>query len=191
MTDSTKNKGGCKRDRLVASAADLLHQQGASATTLAGVAHAAGVPPGNMYYYFKTKDDLVRAVIDTRATQIQAMFAVLDALPGPADRLKAMVQSWTDIQDLIAHHGCPIGSLAAELATRTDGLADHAADLIERFIGWEQRQFQQMGREGDRDLAITLLARIQGAALLTSSLHDPQIMTGQAQHIKDWIDSLT
>lgn len=118
------------------------------------------------------------------------MFTALDSLPAPADRLKALVQSWTDVRELIAHHGCPVGSLAAELSNRTDRLAAHAAALIEHFIDWERRQFQQMGRSDDRDLAITLLARIQGAALLTSSLGDPQIMTSQAQHIQDWIDSL-
>ena len=64
MTDSSVHDRGGKRERLVASAGDLLHRQGVMATTLAQVAEAADVPPGNVYYYFKTKDDLVRAVID-------------------------------------------------------------------------------------------------------------------------------
>src|SRR5436189_282717 len=38
MTDSTATVRGGKRHRLIASAADLLHRQGASATTLAQVA---------------------------------------------------------------------------------------------------------------------------------------------------------
>ena len=34
---------------------------------------AGDVPPGNVYYYVKTKDDLIRAVIDARTEQVRAM----------------------------------------------------------------------------------------------------------------------
>jgi len=78
MTDSTAPVRGGKRERLVASAGDLLHRQGAFATTLVQVAEAAGVPPGNVYYYFKTKDDLIRAVIEARTEQVRAIGAVED-----------------------------------------------------------------------------------------------------------------
>jgi TetR/AcrR family transcriptional regulator, transcriptional repressor for nem operon len=190
MTNSTALGRSHKRELLVTSATDLMHRHGVLATTLADVAQASGVPLGGVYYYFKTKDDLIRAVLDTRATQIQAMVNNLDALPTPATRLKALVHSWAQTPEVINRHGCPVGSLAAELDKREDGLATEAANLIELILGWAQRQFQQMGRPDDRDLAITLFARVQGAALLTMALRDPQIMTSQARHIQDWIDSL-
>src|SRR6266480_4478093 len=90
MTDSSVHERGGKRERLVASASELLHRQGVAATTLAQVAEAADVPAGNVYYYFKTKDDLVRAVIDARAEQVRAMFHFLETRPGPAERVKAL-----------------------------------------------------------------------------------------------------
>ena len=49
-----------KRQRLVEGARLVLHQQGVEKTTLADIAQAADVPVGNVYYYFKTKDELVR-----------------------------------------------------------------------------------------------------------------------------------
>jgi TetR/AcrR family transcriptional regulator, transcriptional repressor for nem operon len=67
MTDSDEGERGGKRERLVSAAADLLHRQGVQATTLQQIAGAAHIPPGIVYYYFKTRDDLVRAVVDTRA----------------------------------------------------------------------------------------------------------------------------
>jgi hypothetical protein len=56
-----------KRERLVAAAKQMLHEHGVERTTLADIAAAADVPLGNVYNYFKTKDALVAAVIDTSA----------------------------------------------------------------------------------------------------------------------------
>src|ERR687887_394281 len=62
MTNSVTRTAG-KRDRLVESATALFHEQGVQRTTLAEVAERAEVPLGNVYYYFKTKDELVGAVL--------------------------------------------------------------------------------------------------------------------------------
>jgi AcrR family transcriptional regulator len=95
MIDSSAHDRGGKRERLVVAAAgDLLHRQGVAATTLAQVADAAEVPPGNVYYYFKTKDDLVRAVIESRTEQAAAMLGSLQARRSPAARLKALAHQW-------------------------------------------------------------------------------------------------
>ena len=45
---------------LLEAANKLVHQQGFNQTTLADIAKAAQVPLGNVYYYFKTKEDIVR-----------------------------------------------------------------------------------------------------------------------------------
>ena len=59
-----------KRERLIAAAAQLVHQQGIERTTLADIAKAADVPAGNVYYYFKTKDEVIAAVIEAHAQEI-------------------------------------------------------------------------------------------------------------------------
>jgi len=48
-----------KRARLVDGACRAFYEQGVEHTTLADIARIADVPLGNVYYYFKTKDDLV------------------------------------------------------------------------------------------------------------------------------------
>src|SRR5689334_20887330 len=95
MTDSElsaprRRAGAAKRERLVASAAELLHHNGAGATSLADIAQHADVPLGNVYYYFRTKDDLVRAVLAAQVEQVDAMIDGFAGLAGPADRLKAL-----------------------------------------------------------------------------------------------------
>jgi AcrR family transcriptional regulator len=190
MTDSKIQGRRGKRERLVEAAGDLLHRQGVLATTLAQVAEAAVVPPGNVYYYFKTKDDLVRAVIDARADQVHAMLGSLQSRRSPGARLKALTQQWFEMRDLVARYGCPFGTLAAELDRREDGLDREAAKPIGVILDWAEDQFRQLGRRDARDLAVNLFAGIQGAALLANAFRDPDLMTGQVRHLERWIDSL-
>ena len=98
MTNSPDESGKApqqppgKRHRLVAAASQLLHQQGAEATTLADIAEAADVPVGNVYYYFKTKDDIIAAVIQAHVQQSKAALAAIDECHrSPKSRLKALV----------------------------------------------------------------------------------------------------
>jgi TetR/AcrR family transcriptional repressor of nem operon len=190
MTDSTVPDRAGKRERLVAGAGDLLHRQGVSATTLAHVAAAAEVPLGNVYYYFKTKDDLVRAVIDARTDQVRAMLAALQVRRSPGARVKALAHNWVEMRELVARYGCPFGTLAAELDRRDDGLDQEAAKPIELILDWAEDQFRQMGRRDARELAIAFFAGVQGAALLANALRDPHIVTGHVRHLERWIDSL-
>jgi TetR/AcrR family transcriptional regulator, transcriptional repressor for nem operon len=189
MTDSVAVGTGGKRERLVASAGDLLHRHGMAGTTIADVAAAAGVPPGNVYYYFKTKDDLLRAVIAARVEQVHALLATIDRRRDPAARLKALAHNWVQMRDLVARHGCPLGSLAAELDRRDDGLDVQAAQPLDLILAWAQEQFRQLGRPDPRDLAITLLARVQGAAGLANAFRDPQLLTDQIRLLGRWIDA--
>jgi TetR/AcrR family transcriptional repressor of nem operon len=53
-----------KRERPVFSAIEQFHQNGYARTSLVDVAKAADLSAGNIFYYFKAKDDLARAVID-------------------------------------------------------------------------------------------------------------------------------
>ena len=191
MTDSNVHDRGGKRARLIASAGDLLHRQGLQATTLAQVAETADVPSGNVYYYFKSKDDLVRAVIDARVEQVHALLGSLQTRRSPAARLKALAHQWVEMQDLVARYGCPFGTLAAELDRREDGLDREAAKPIALILDWAEDQFRQMGRRDARELAVTLFAGVQGAALLANAFRDPHVLTSQVRFLERWIDGLS
>jgi TetR/AcrR family transcriptional repressor of nem operon len=190
MTDSTTEERTGKRERLIASAADLIHRQGVERTTLAEIAQAADVPPGNVYYYFKTKDDLVRGVIESREGNLQALLASFERRSSPAARLKALAHNWADAAELVAEHGCPIGTLCTDLSKQPEGLDRDAAQLFELLIDWAQDQFRAMGRRDARDLAITLLAGVQGASQLANAFKDPKLMTREVRRLERWVDSL-
>jgi AcrR family transcriptional regulator len=190
VPDSATQKRPGKRERLVASAGELLHQRGADGPTLAEIAQAADVPPGNVYYYFKTRDELVRAVIEARADEIRALLGSLESRSTPRLRLKAMARSWTDMADLVVAFGCPIGTLASDLSRREDGIGAEASGLIALMIDWAAGQFRAMGRRDARDLATTLLAGVQGAAMLANALQDPKLLMRETRRIERWIDDV-
>jgi len=192
MTDLERRPRADKRRRLVDSACELLHQQGVAGTTLADVATAADVVVGNIYYYFKTKDDLVQAVIEAHADAIRTALAAFDRDPDPRARLKAFARGLAAGGDYTARYGCPHGTLCSELGKREDGPGRTSATLMSLFVDWAQQQFQLLGKDEReaRELAVTLVSVFQGASLLANTFRDPALMAGQARQLEHWVDTV-
>jgi AcrR family transcriptional regulator len=167
-----------------------LHQQGVERTTLADIAKAADVPPGNVYYYFKTKDDVIAAVIEAHVEVIKTTLAAIDARhPSPKGRLKAFMREFAAQSEIVAQYGCPLGSLCSELDKRPPESAP-GAELMRLPIGWAEEQFRALGRRDAHDLAIELLAAYEGTALLANTLRDPSVLSRAARRLDRRIDAL-
>jgi TetR/AcrR family transcriptional repressor of nem operon len=191
MTDSAVQDAPVgKRERLVAAARRVFHEQGVERTTLADIAQAADVPVGNVYYYFKTKDQLVEAAIKAHGECFRTTLAALDRHRTPQARLKGLIRDLMDQSELAARYGCPIGSLACELDKRADGLDRAAAEVIGILADWAEQQFRSMGRADARDLAIALIASYQGISLITNTFREPELMVREGRRLERWIDSL-
>jgi TetR/AcrR family transcriptional repressor of nem operon len=196
MTDSTVETPAAprrpgKRERLVGAAMQLLHRQGAERTTLAQIAKVADVPPGNVYYYFKTKDDVIAAAIESHARQVGTVLAAIDARHrSPKSRLKALVREFASQRESIAQYGCPLGSLCSELHKRTGEASLDAAELLRVPVRWAEEQFRSLGRHDAHDLALDLIAAYEGSALLANTMRDPGILSGAAHRLGHWIDTL-
>jgi TetR/AcrR family transcriptional regulator, transcriptional repressor for nem operon len=189
MTPSS-TRGRDKRQRLVEGARRLVYQQGLERTTLADVAQVADVPPGNVYYYFKTKDELVDAAIDAHVHEIETMLASLERHRTPRTRLKALIRAFIEQRDLAAERGCPHGSLCQELDKRDDELQQAARPLIDVPLRWAENQFSLMGRRDAHDLAVALISAYQGVSLLANTLREPDLMLREGRRLERWIDSL-
>jgi TetR/AcrR family transcriptional repressor of nem operon len=192
MTDSLApaQRALGKRERLIAAARGTIYRQGIEKTTLADIAAAAGVPLGNVYYYFKTKQDIVEAVVESHLVEARQMLTALeDAYDSPRDRLKALFGALTQQADQIARYGCPHGTLCLELDKRADA-PDLAARLMREPVDWAQHQFAALGCPDADALAIEVIARYQGAALLSSTFRDPALMTREAARVAAWLDTL-
>jgi TetR/AcrR family transcriptional repressor of nem operon len=179
-----------KRERLVAAAAQVLYEHGVEKSALADIAAAADVPLGNVYYYFKTKDALVSAVIEDYRQTFGELREQLSQGEEPVDRLKAMLQALTERRERLAAYGCRIGSLSCELSKRDDELRGEVASIMAGLIDWAEIQFRAMGRDDARELATALIAAYEGIALLAAALRDPGLISTEISRLSCWIDSL-
>ncbi|MFR9779575.1 TetR/AcrR family transcriptional regulator [Micromonospora sp. MS34] len=170
-------RGARTRERIIEVTATLVFRQGAAGTSLDEVMAEAAVSKSQLYHYFADKDDLLRAVIDRQTSRIlEAQRAELDDL----DSIEGL-RRWRDL--VVATQeaagwigGCPLGSLANELADRnenTRGVLDSS------FGRWEARLADglaamradgQLVSEADpAALAEALIAALQGGLLLAKT----------------------
>jgi TetR/AcrR family transcriptional repressor of nem operon len=177
-----------KRTRLVAAAADLFLKRGCVGTTLAEIAAHSGVPLGNVYYYFQSKRSLAEAVVEYRLFQLRGWLDEANLCDRPEARIRRFLQLILRDNEEIALHGCPFGTLSAELQKHDPSLREVANVLITEQLEWMTAQFRELGKgRRARDLAAAFLARTQGAAVLAHALGDPLIIRRAVQSLDEWI----
>ncbi len=180
----------------MAAARELIYRRGIAGTSLADIAKAGDVPVGNVYYYFKTKDDIVHAVVQLYEDQLRDTLAELERRHRtPKARLKALVGVFAEwaaaaVAEHGAQYGCPHGTLSSELAKQADGPDPLAGALIRLPLDWAEQQFRALGRRDAHELAVELIAGYQGSAVLTSTLGRPEVMTRQVRRLQRWVDGL-
>jgi TetR/AcrR family transcriptional repressor of nem operon len=191
-------KGRATRSRIVDAASGLVFEQGVAVTTLDQVGEAAGVGKSQLYHYFANKAALVRAVIERQTAMVlaaqQPLLSSLDSWEG--------WQRWRDgIVEMQrragCRGGCPIGSLASELAD-SDGEARLAlADGFDRWAALLRGGIVSLQEHGlirtDADVAslsVATLASLQGGLLLCQAQHDvaplEMALDAALAHLRSW-----
>src|SRR5690348_5731862 len=94
------------RTRLLQAAEKTTYRYGFGNTAIADVAKEAGIPLGNVYYYFKTKDEIGDAIVELRASRFRKLLQEFDKA-GPKERLCAFVQIKIKNREEVARSGCP------------------------------------------------------------------------------------
>jgi AcrR family transcriptional regulator len=173
-------RGRASRERIVERAAELFAERGVAGTSLDEVLAAAGAGKSQLYHYFRGRDELVEAAVGLRCAQVLAgltqALGTVASLAGLEQALAGFVAGF----EQMGLPGCPIGSLAAEVAERNEGARLQAAAA---FDAWEQLFAGALERMRDRGelradaspalLATALLAGIEGGMVLSQTRKDP------------------
>src|SRR5262245_50044496 len=105
------------RDQIVAAADRLFYRHGYEHTSFADIAAAVRISRGNFYYHFRTKDEILDAVIEARLAGTRAMLAQWEiAGKTPIERIRSFIHILIANQADIQRYGCPVGTLTSELA---------------------------------------------------------------------------
>ncbi|WP_404401252.1 TetR/AcrR family transcriptional regulator [Pelagibacterium halotolerans] len=185
--------GKATRAQIVKEADRLFYEQGFEHTSFSDIADVVGISRGNFYYHFKTKDEILDAVIALRVANTQKMLQTWEQEGAhPADRIRSFIRILVTNRTKIMRYGCPVGTLCAELAKLDHAMQDNAAGLFTLFRTWLVRQFEALGRPEDADrLAMHLLARSQGIAALANAFHDEDFIEREVEAMCGWLAGYT
>jgi len=184
-------KGENNRTRIIEAADQLFYKHGYNQTSFSDIADITGIPRGNFYYYFKTKDDILAAVVEARIKQYQEALASCDtATDKPGERLHAFIDMMAGSVDSLVDTGCPIGSLCVELAKDTEALQSKSREVFVLLRDWMSRQFEEIGLADANDKAMDLLSRMQGIAVMACAFKDGAYLHRSVGDLKSWINSL-
>ncbi len=170
------------RERLVRAAKTLLWERGFAATSPRAILDTAGVGQGSLYHHFSGKSEIARAAIDEFECELSAdaqrllgdgtqpaLARVLNYLRAPRSALR----------------GCRVGRLAydAEVISSPklrEPLATtftHIGGLLEAALREAQAHGELRAEYDCRQLALTIIATLQGAYILARAQRDAGVMS--------------
>lgn len=179
------------REKAITAASELFYRQGFEATSFLHIARQLGISKGNLYHHFKSKQELLNAVIGHRLCDTQNMLQSWEASSEePQERIKCyiniVIQNWSKIR----LYGCPVGTLSNDMLKIDPGNKD-AGKVFALFRAWLRQQFSAMGySEKSDDYAMRVLSWSQGVAVLGSSFSDLNYVEREVSNMNLWIDEL-
>lgn len=181
------------RARIIEAADRLFYEQGYEHTSFADIAGAVNLSRGNFYYHFKTKDEILDAVIAHRLAEREIWLAEWERENAdPVARIRRFIDILIMNRDKILRYGCPLGSLSAELTKLDHPLQGEAGKLFTLFRTWLARQFALAGQKRSADrLAMHLLALSQGIATLANTFHDETFIRREVRALYTWLNEVT
>jgi AcrR family transcriptional regulator len=163
-------KGEGNRQRIVDAAEDLFYKSGYNQTSFQDISDATDIPRGNFYYYFKTKEDILTAVVEARVDSLKKLLARYDAeILDPRERLLM----FSSVLDRDANKIIAIGCKSKQ------------AFVV--LCDWMEKQFDLMGLDNPDQLAMDLVARLQGIHMVANVFKDPEYLKRSSIDLKKWI----
>jgi AcrR family transcriptional regulator len=174
-------KGRATRERITKIAANLIFRHGVAGTSIDDVRKAAGVSGSQMTHYFADKRSLVHAVVAWQADTVIELHQL--AVLGELDTFEAL-DLWAELniarqKRFACQGGCHLGSLVGQLAEQDSEARDQLAEAFNLWEGMFRRGLRLMKQRGELrpeasadELAVGLLAALQGGMLLTQARRD-------------------
>ncbi|MFI7443117.1 TetR/AcrR family transcriptional regulator [Nonomuraea indica] len=160
-------KGSETRDRLLDATQELIETGGYLGAGLNQVVAASGAPRGSLYFHFPDgKDQLVGESV-RRAGRV--IGGAMDDLAGSSSSVTEFVEGvlrylGDRLEESGWRKGCPVATVALEMAATSDPLQQACSQV---YTDWEAALRTRLeGRPDADDLAVTILALVEGALLL-------------------------
>ncbi|MBB4685326.1 TetR/AcrR family transcriptional regulator [Amycolatopsis jiangsuensis] len=178
------------KDRILAAGAELFRHGGYSGTGVKQIVEKAGAPFGSLYHFFPGgKEQLGEEAVRTSGMQYIELF---DLFVGPAPDLVSGLETFfaaavTTLLDTDYVEGCPIATVALEVATTNEPLRKATADVFTAWIDAGTEKFAVFGLPEDtaRTLTIALINNLEGAFVLARSMRSTEPMAVAGASVVD------
>jgi AcrR family transcriptional regulator len=173
-------KGDQRREAIVAAAARLFWMNGFSATSIADIARDAGVPQGNMFYYFRTKAELALAVSIVFVDETQSLITEAEAAsPDPRERIRFLLQRLSQSNRSRVDNGCPISAAVRDFRPAAPEASARAGQSFELLVSFIARELQKTGPRPSIAMARARAVVIewQGGIALAHAFNDMTVLT--------------
>ena len=153
------------------------------------MAKAAGISAGNVFYYFKTKDELALAAIDEWCALLAKYLGDLESDDDAWKRLAGFINRAHVMRDLYASFGCPLAGLTRDLRQENDVLKDEVARIYATQFQWLQKEFCRGGASQNdaKNLSRTLMASYHGSILLAFAQSDSSLIDDEVKRLTKWL----
>lgn len=165
------HKRGDARARLLATTANLVHQQGYSSTGLNQIIAESGAPKGSLYFHFPGgKEELVALAIEMSSGSVTALLRqMLEGAPTTQLVLEGIVDYFSNALEASSYtKGCPIATVALEQAATSDPLQRVCSAAYHEWQALIAARLHRDGHSAKRadELAGFFLTVIEGALML-------------------------
>jgi len=188
-------KGSANRQRIVDAADQLFYSRGYNQTSFSDISDETGIPRGNFYYYFKTKEDILTAVVEFRVSGFKEILQqITKKTSEPRERLLMLASLPEMHAEQLLQYGCPTGTLSSELAKNQDQDISKArmTAVFDLLRNWSIEQFKALGIANKADqYSMDLLARLQGISMLANVYQDRDFLHRATDDVRSWINQIT
>ncbi|MEO1365571.1 MAG: TetR/AcrR family transcriptional regulator [Acidobacteriota bacterium] len=186
------------RERIVEAAARLFHEQGFQGTGISTILREAGANPGSLYHFFRTKDELLRAVLERYEQLLHPVVLgpVESAEPDPVERIFRLLDWYrAGMVETDCRLGCPLGNLALEVSDThpevRPGIEVNLANWRAGIRHWLDAAGDRLPEDCDRDaLAFFVLTVMEGGLLQARAASDLAGFDASVRVLRDHFDRL-
>jgi AcrR family transcriptional regulator len=177
---------------IIDAARSHIYHKGFGATSYANIAQETNLKKGNIQYHFKSKDELLQAVIDRQIAGIRQQLENWSLDCGTTydcvERFIAMVEGNADN---LSRYGCPMGTLNSELGKDHREQQHQARPMFDLYLRWLEARFSAiLPRNTARARAEQLMVMAQGASLMAHIHEDPDIVHRQTALMREWLTEI-
>jgi AcrR family transcriptional regulator len=182
------NKSLDTKNHILDSANELFYQQGYHHTGFGDIEKKTGLSRGNITYHFKNKKNILQEIVVRRLQQIKSSLAKYDhEAKDPKDAIVKLCEDVLLHSSEIKKYGCPMGTLISEMAKNDEDIHEITIVMFQTYIDWLEIKFIELGNKKSltKEMARSLLARLQGVALMAHALGDARFFKKEIEKIKN------